>query len=139
MRFGPVSQRRAGLPPQGILLRLQRRECLGEPASSSYRSLALAGQTATDRAQLTPQHPLGGQYLYVQTGGNGIVDEFHVSPNGSLAEIGSVTVAGVGGKASSPSSRFQFATDGVPGVFRGVVRRAADCRLYNFSQLCLDE
>jgi phosphoribosylformylglycinamidine (FGAM) synthase-like amidotransferase family enzyme len=40
-----------------------------------------------------------GQFLYVQTGGNGIVDEFHVNTNGSLTGIGSVTVAGaVGGE-----------------------------------------
>jgi hypothetical protein len=35
----------------------------------------------------------------VQTGGNGVVDEFAVSPGGSLAEVGHVTVAGaVGGE-----------------------------------------
>ena len=30
-------------------------------------------------------------------GGSGIVDEFQVNPNGSLTEIGSVTVAGAAG------------------------------------------
>jgi hypothetical protein len=40
---------------------------------------------------------VGGQYLYVQTGGNGIVDEFQVNANGSLLEIGHVTVAGATG------------------------------------------
>ena len=40
-----------------------------------------------------------GQFLYVQTGQNGIVDEFHIDANGSLTEIGSVTVPGaVGGE-----------------------------------------
>ncbi len=40
-----------------------------------------------------------GHFLYVQTGKNGIVDEFHVSANGSLTPIGSVTVPGaVGGE-----------------------------------------
>jgi len=35
----------------------------------------------------------------VQTGGNGIVDEFAVGTGGSLAKIGSVTVPGaVGGE-----------------------------------------
>jgi hypothetical protein len=35
----------------------------------------------------------------VQTGVNGIVDEFAVHPSGSLTQIGSVTVAGaVGGE-----------------------------------------
>jgi 6-phosphogluconolactonase (cycloisomerase 2 family) len=38
-----------------------------------------------------------GQFLYVQTGGNGIVDEFQVSPSGSLAGIGFVTVPGAAG------------------------------------------
>jgi 6-phosphogluconolactonase (cycloisomerase 2 family) len=61
--------------------------------------LALAGQTATDPGTVDASASFGGQYLYVQTGGNGIVDEFHVGANGSLAEIGSVTVAGaVGGE-----------------------------------------
>jgi 6-phosphogluconolactonase (cycloisomerase 2 family) len=62
-------------------------------------SLALAGQTATDPGTVDASASIGGQYLYVQTGGNGIVDEFRVGANGSLAEIGSVTVAGaVGGE-----------------------------------------
>jgi 6-phosphogluconolactonase (cycloisomerase 2 family) len=61
--------------------------------------LALAGQTATDAGTVDASASFGGQYLYVQTGGNGIVDEFHAGANGSLAEIGSVTVAGaVGGE-----------------------------------------
>jgi hypothetical protein len=38
-----------------------------------------------------------GHFLYVQTGKNGIVDEFEVGPNGSLTQIGSVTVAGAAG------------------------------------------
>jgi len=62
-------------------------------------ALALAGQTATDPGTVDASPSIGGQYLYVQTGGNGIVDEFHVGVSGSLAEIGSVTVAGaVGGE-----------------------------------------
>ena len=41
----------------------------------------------------------GGQFLYVQTGGNGIVDEFSVGSGGSLTKIGTVTVPGaVGGE-----------------------------------------
>ena len=40
-----------------------------------------------------------GQFLYVQTGGDGIVDEFGVHTDGTLTEIGSVTVSGaVGGE-----------------------------------------
>jgi len=62
-------------------------------------ALALAGQTATDPGTVDASASIDGQYLYVQTGGNGIVDEFHVGAGGSLAEIGFVTVAGaVGGE-----------------------------------------
>jgi len=39
----------------------------------------------------------GGQFLYVQTGGNGIVDEFSVAASGALAKIGAVTVPGAAG------------------------------------------
>ncbi len=68
-------------------------------SESTSGSLGLLGQTATDPGTVDAAASLGGQYLYVQTGGNGIVDEFHVGGNGSLAEIGSVTVTGaVGGE-----------------------------------------
>jgi hypothetical protein len=33
----------------------------------------------------------------VQTGGNGILDEFQIAANGTLSPIGSVTVAGAAG------------------------------------------
>ena len=40
-----------------------------------------------------------GRFLYVQTGGAGIVDEYAVGGGGALTAIGSVTVAGaVGGE-----------------------------------------
>ncbi len=62
-------------------------------------ALALAGQATTDPGTVDASASTGGQYLYVQTGGNGIVDEFRVAADGSLAEIGSVPVAGaVGGE-----------------------------------------
>ena len=62
-------------------------------------ALGLAGQTATDPGTVDAAASGNGQYLYVQTGGNGIVDEFRVGPNGTLAPIGSVTVAGaIGGE-----------------------------------------
>ncbi len=61
--------------------------------------LALLGSTSTDPGTVDSAAPPGGRYLYVQTGGNGIVDEFAVSAVGTLAEIGSVTVPGaVGGE-----------------------------------------
>jgi hypothetical protein len=40
----------------------------------------------------------------VQTGANGIVDEFSINPNGSLTSIGSVTVpGGAGGEGIAAS------------------------------------
>jgi hypothetical protein len=40
-----------------------------------------------------------GRFLYVQTGGSGIVDEYAVGAGGGLTSIGSVTVAGaIGGE-----------------------------------------
>jgi hypothetical protein len=39
----------------------------------------------------------GGKFLYVQTGANGIIDEFSVGTGGSLTSVGSVTVTGAAG------------------------------------------
>jgi 6-phosphogluconolactonase (cycloisomerase 2 family) len=61
--------------------------------------LTLLGQTATDPGTVDAAATPGGRFLYVQTGGNGVVDEFKVGTGGSLTEVGSVTVAGaVGGE-----------------------------------------
>lgn len=54
--------------------------------------LSLLGQTSTDPGTVDASAFVGGQFLYVQTGGNGVVDEFHVDPDGSPTELGSVTV-----------------------------------------------
>ncbi len=76
----------------------------GSATVSGYREgpvgqLTLLGQTATDPGTVDASASAGGQFLYVQTGGNGIVDEFTVDANGALTEIGSVSVAGaVGGE-----------------------------------------
>ena len=62
-------------------------------------ALTLLGQTATDPGTVDAAASIGGRYLYVQTGANGIVDGFRVGSDGSLTAIGSVTVAGaVGGE-----------------------------------------
>jgi 6-phosphogluconolactonase (cycloisomerase 2 family) len=62
-------------------------------------ALALAGQTPTDAGTVDAAASLDQQFLYVQTGANGIVDEFQVGPGGSLTAIGSVTVPGaIGGE-----------------------------------------
>jgi DNA-binding beta-propeller fold protein YncE len=61
--------------------------------------LTLRGQTTTDPGTVDAAVTTSGRFLYVQTGGNGVVDEFAVGAGGSLARIGSVTVAGaVGGE-----------------------------------------
>ncbi len=67
-----------------------------QPASNGQLTL-LSPATGTDPGTVDASASLGGQYLYVQTGGNGIVDEYDVQANGSLLEIGHVTVAGAAG------------------------------------------
>jgi DNA-binding beta-propeller fold protein YncE len=64
--------------------------------SSPAGRLALRGQTGTDPGTVDATAGPHGRYLYVQTGGNGIVDEFRIQ-HSSLTEIGSVTVAGAAG------------------------------------------
>ena len=67
--------------------------------SSAGGHLALLGATGTDPGTVDASAAAGGRFLYVQTGGNGIVDEFSVSGTGALTEIGSVTVPdAVGGE-----------------------------------------
>ena len=68
-------------------------------STSSSGALTLLGQTPTDPGTVDAAVAPGGRYLYVQAGGTGSVDEFRVSPAGSLTGIGSVTVPGaVGGE-----------------------------------------
>ena len=74
----------------------------GANSTSGYQTdasgqLALLGATPTDPGTVDASASSNGRFLYVQTGGNGIVDEFQVNANGSLAEIGSVPVAGAAG------------------------------------------
>jgi hypothetical protein len=65
--------------------------------SSASGQLTLIGQTSTDPGTVDSAATPGGRFLYVQTGGNGIVDEFAVGSGGSLTSVGSVTVAGAAG------------------------------------------
>ena len=62
-------------------------------SSSPAGQLSNLGSTATDPGTVDASATPDGQYLYTQTGANGIVDEFTVNADGSLTEIGSVTVA----------------------------------------------
>jgi 6-phosphogluconolactonase (cycloisomerase 2 family) len=66
-------------------------------SSSGNGQLTLLGATPTDPGTVDGAPTPDGHFLYVQTGGKGIVDEFQVNPTGTLTEIGSVTVAGAAG------------------------------------------
>ena len=71
-------------------------------ANGSLAPIACTGSSCSTSAGGCPEQLTmtpNGKFLYVQTGGSGIVDEFQIAPNGSLSPIGSVTVAGaVGGE-----------------------------------------
>jgi 6-phosphogluconolactonase (cycloisomerase 2 family) len=67
----------------------------GTPSESGFTSsasgqLSLLANTATDPGAVDAASAAGGRFLYVQTGGNGIVDEFSVAANGALTKIGAV-------------------------------------------------
>jgi 6-phosphogluconolactonase (cycloisomerase 2 family) len=69
----------------------------GYQENSGSGALTLLGATNTDPGTVDAAASGDGQFLYVQTGANGIVDEFHVNWNGTLTEVGSVTVPGAAG------------------------------------------
>ncbi len=71
-------------------------------STSGYRvsddgHLALLGATPTDPGTVDSAASSNGRFLYVQTGGKGIVDEFRVNADGTLISMGSVTVSGAAG------------------------------------------
>ncbi len=71
---------------------------------SPFGDLVLTATTATDPGTVDATPSPDGRYLYVQTGGEGIVDEFHVGFAGTLAELGTVTVPNaVGGEGIAVS------------------------------------
>jgi len=73
-------------------------------SSSWSGALSLTATTNTDPGTVDAATSPEGRYLYVQTGANGIVDEFAVGFGGSLTEVGSVTVANaVGGEGIATS------------------------------------
>jgi hypothetical protein len=72
--------------------------------STGSGTLSLAVNTSTDPGTVDAATSPDGHWLYVQTGGNGIVDEFSVGAAGSLTEVGSVTVPNaVGGQGIATS------------------------------------
>jgi DNA-binding beta-propeller fold protein YncE len=64
---------------------------------SPFGQLVLTDTTSTDPGTVDAAPSSDGRYLYVQTGGNGIVDEFRVGFAGTLTEVGSVTVPNAAG------------------------------------------
>jgi DNA-binding beta-propeller fold protein YncE len=72
--------------------------------ASPFGTLTLLGTTSTDGGTVDAATSPDGRFLYVQTGASGIVDEFSVGAGGTLAEIGSVTVANaIGGEGLATS------------------------------------
>ena len=68
-------------------------------ASSTSGALVLLGATPTDPGTVDAAPTFDNHYLYVQTGGNGVVDGFRVAVDGRLVPVGAVTVPGaVGGE-----------------------------------------
>ena len=73
----------------------------GDDGSGALRPL---GTTATGAGTVDAAVSPDGQYLSVQAGANGVVDEYRLNPGGSLTAIGSVTVPGaVGGEGIAAS------------------------------------
>jgi 6-phosphogluconolactonase (cycloisomerase 2 family) len=66
-------------------------------SSHGGQLLTLLGDTKTDGGTVDATATNDGQFLYVQTGAAGIVDEFSVAPKGELTEIGSIAVPGAQG------------------------------------------
>ncbi|MFF7637862.1 lactonase family protein [Kitasatospora sp. NPDC008050] len=62
-----------------------------------HGALMPLGNTTTDPGTVDAAASTDGHYLYVQTGGKGIVDEFRVRADGMLTSVGSVTVPGAMG------------------------------------------
>jgi 6-phosphogluconolactonase (cycloisomerase 2 family) len=106
---GPNAVASFELHGNGTLTTLSSAATGGAATESSVLStwsgaLSLAATTSTDPGTVDAATSPDGRYLYVQTGANGIVDEFAVGFGGSLAEVGSVTVANaVGGEGIATS------------------------------------
>ena len=92
-------------------------------------SSSLLGNTATDPGAVDAASAAGGRFLYVQTGGNGIIDEFGVAANGALTKIGAVTVPGGFGLPARGSWPPENRDAGLPRTPVGGPGRAAlSCR-----------
>ena len=100
MRSGPVRSRTCWVTPGQAFFYTSNpgsATLSGFQESPGGSLTLLTPPTSTDPG--TVDASAVGRFLYVQTGLNGIVDDFHINANGSLTEIGSVTVPGaVGGE-----------------------------------------
>jgi len=68
-------------------------------SSNHGQLLTLLDNTTTNGGTVDATTSPNGHFLYVQTGAEGIVDEFSVAAGGALTEIGTVTVPGaIGGE-----------------------------------------
>jgi hypothetical protein len=66
--------------------------------------LVATSTTSTDPGTVDAAISSDGQYLYAQTGGHGIVDEFHINFDGSLTEVGFIAVPNaIGGEGIAAS------------------------------------
>ncbi|RAG87230.1 hypothetical protein DN069_02605 [Streptacidiphilus pinicola] len=69
----------------------------GFRASDRGRHLTALGYASTDPGTIDAAASPNGRFLYVQTGVNGIIDEFTVNPDGTLTQFGSVNIPGGAG------------------------------------------
>jgi hypothetical protein len=76
----------------------------GAPSLSGYHddgsgALTFLGNTSTDPGTVDAAVSSDGGNLYVQTGAHGIVDEYAIGSDGSLTQVGAITVPGaIGGE-----------------------------------------
>jgi DNA-binding beta-propeller fold protein YncE len=71
----------------------------GFQSTDGGTQLTSLGDTPTDGGSVDATVSGDGHFLYVQTGAEGIVDEFAIGAGGALSKIGSVTVPGaIGGE-----------------------------------------
>lgn len=66
-------------------------------STGSNGALDVVGSTPTDPGTVDPAVSADGHYLYVETGAQGVVDQFRINADGTLTSIGSVTVANAAG------------------------------------------
>lgn len=65
----------------------------------THGPLVSLGNTVTDAGTVDASVSSDGRFVYVQTGAGGVIDAYRRNSNGSLTEIGSVTVPrGIGGE-----------------------------------------